>query len=219
MNFKVTKLSQPHEIEAQWNKKPWSKIKALTLNNYMGKTPSHTPLVSVKLATDNACLYVIFQVEDKYIKSVAQNYQDNVCKDSCVEFFFSPGDSLGKSYFNFEVNCGGTALFYWHPEGKNKVPISLEDFQKVKLAHTLPKIIETEIKEPCTWAIEYALPFEVIKKYCPEACKPEKGVIWKCNFYKCADNSSQPHWLTWSQVEHPTPKFHLPEFFGRLEFE
>jgi len=44
-------------------------------------------------------------------------------------------------------------------------------------------------------------------------------VTWRANFYKCADSTSHPHWLTWSPVDHPTPHFHLPAFFGTLEFE
>ncbi len=26
-------------------------------------------------------------------------------------------------------------------------------------------------------------------------------------------------WLTWAPVDYPEPKFHLPDFFGRLDFE
>jgi hypothetical protein len=50
--------------------------------------------------------------------------------------------------------------------------------------------------------------FQVMDKYVKAA-----------NFYKCADQTSHPHWLTWASVDYPQPKFHLPEFFGRLVFE
>jgi hypothetical protein len=49
--------------------------------------------------------------------------------------------------------------------------------------------------------------------------KPGPGVTWRANFYKCADKTSHPHWLTWAHVNYPKPKFHLPEYFGRIEFE
>jgi hypothetical protein len=49
--------------------------------------------------------------------------------------------------------------------------------------------------------------------------KPGPGVTWRANFYKCADKTSHPHWLTWAPVNYPKPKFHLPEYFGRIEFE
>ena len=49
--------------------------------------------------------------------------------------------------------------------------------------------------------------------------KPGTGVSWRANFYKCADKTSHPHWLTWAEIDYPNPKFHLPDFFGRLDFE
>ena len=44
------------------------------------------------------------------------------------------------------------------------------------------------------------------------------GQTWRANFYKCADASVFPHWLTWSRVGLPEPDFHQPAFFGTLEF-
>jgi hypothetical protein len=194
------------------------KIDALSLEQYMGAKPEHFPMVQVKLSYDDQTLHVMFQVEDRYVRALSKNYQDQVCRDSCVEFFFTPGENLGHSYFNLEVNCGGMAHFCWHPENEEKVPVTLEDFKKIDLTHSLPKIVEPEIKEARSWSVEYKLPLSLIKKYCPEASMPSGEVVWKANFYKCADDSSQPHWLSWTFVDHPKPKFHLPEFFGSLKF-
>jgi hypothetical protein len=40
----------------------------------------------------------------------------------------------------------------------------------------------------------------------------------KGNFYKCADGTDSPHYVTWNPVQTPTPDFHRPEFFGELYF-
>ena len=48
---------------------------------------------------------------------------------------------------------------------------------------------------------------------------PARGVEWKANFYKIAENSSNPHYITWSEVGIDHPDFHRPEFFGKLIFE
>jgi hypothetical protein len=48
--------------------------------------------------------------------------------------------------------------------------------------------------------------------------KPAPGVKWRANLYKCADATSHPHWLTWSKVDYNRPNFHLPDYFGELEF-
>jgi hypothetical protein len=47
---------------------------------------------------------------------------------------------------------------------------------------------------------------------------PAPGVRWRANFYKCAEHNSHPHWLMWAPIDFPKPNFHLPEFFGTLEF-
>ncbi len=52
----------------------------------------------------------------------------------------------------------------------------------------------------------------VFEKYAGPAY-PEPGVIWKANFYKIAENSSNPHYITWSIVDNPVHDFHLPQFF------
>ena len=77
---------------------------------------------------------------------------------------------------------------------------------------------DPEIKEKITWYIEYKIPFRVISKYFGNG-DPKSKTIWKGNFYKCADETSHPHWLTWNKVDYPTPNFHLPQFFGTLIFE
>ena len=48
---------------------------------------------------------------------------------------------------------------------------------------------------------------------------PKKGVAWKAIFYKVAENSSNPHYITWSVIENDQSDFHKPEFFGKLIFE
>ena len=217
--YQVQRLTQPLQVDAKWEKYPWVEVPALKLAHHMGKHPDHFPHVQVKLAYDEAALYAIFQVADRYVRALTQNYQDAVFYDSCVEFFFTPGDDEALGYFNLEMNCGGTALFH-HQTGRreNDVAVSATDFEKVRLAHTLPKIVDPEIEENVNWVVEYYLPFEILTHYTP-VVQPKQGVTWKVNFYKCADGSSHPHWLSWSPVNAPEPDFHRPEFFGILRFD
>lgn len=218
LSYGVPRLTGPIAIDGNWDKPAWKTIAPLVINQHMGKEPEHRPGVQAKLAYDDSALYVIYRVEDRYVRAVAQKYQDGVCKDSCAEFFFTPGTDLGLSYFNIEVNCGGTMLFWWHPEDGEGVPVSEADAAKFDIAHSMPKIVEPEITEPTVWTLEYRMPFTVVETYCPEATKPAAGVTWKANLYKCGDATSHPHWLTWSYVDNPTPKFHMPQDFGTLRF-
>lgn len=216
--YKVKFLDESLIVDNNWDKEIWNEIEEITLQNYMGVQPEHFPVTKIKLLYDENNLYIIFHVEDRYVKCIAQNHQEAVFKDSCVEFFFSPFNNIGKGYFNLEINCGGTALFSYHKVPRiDRVKISIEDINKIEIAHSLPKIIETEINEPKVWTLEYRLPFSILEKYA-DIAKPASGKKWWANFYKIADGTSHPHWLTWNKVDFPKPNFHMPEFFGELEF-
>ncbi len=217
--YKVTKLKTSPEINAIWDKKPWNEIKPVQLALYMGDKPKHFPFTQAKIAYDDKAIYIIFRVEDRYVKAVHSQNQDPVCRDSCVEFFFSPEEDVNDGYFNLEMNCGATMLFNHQIKRQTDVVlISDSDIQKIKVAHSLPKIIEQEINKKITWVVEYRIPFSVIGNY-QIFSKPKAGTVWKANFYKCADGTSHPHWLTWAPVDYPRPNFHLPEYFGTLEFQ
>ena len=100
---------------------------------------------------------------------------------------------------------------------KEYVFLDEEQINKVEIAHSLPRKVSTEIMDDTTWTIEFKLPLNVLKHYAPIS-HPQKGVKWKANFYKTASTTSNPHYLTWSFVDNPKPDFHLPQFFGLLEF-
>jgi hypothetical protein len=216
--YSVARLHRPLRVDAKWDKYPWNEIPSLDLDHYMGEKPDHIPGVHAKLAYDDEAIYAIFRVEDRYVCAKAQSYQDRVCEDSCVEFFFTPGADISEGYFNLEVNCGGTVLFH-HQRWRDvdEVPISDDDFYHVWLEHTMPKIVDPEITEPVVWVVEYRLPFTVLMRYA-QIDQPGPGVIWRANLFKCADLCSHPHWLTWSPIDFPEPEFHMPSQFGYLEF-
>ncbi|MFA5695554.1 MAG: carbohydrate-binding family 9-like protein, partial [Proteiniphilum sp.] len=41
----------------------------------------------------------------------------------------------------------------------------------------------------------------------------------RANFYKCGDETAEPHYISWSPIDLPAPDFHAPQFFGLLEME
>ncbi|MBN2210471.1 MAG: carbohydrate-binding family 9-like protein [Sedimentisphaerales bacterium] len=218
MHYDIEKTGGDFHYPDDWDRGRWSRTPALKLTHYMGDRPEHFPVTQAKLLYDDEHIHVFFRVEDRYVKAVARAHQDSVCRDSCVEFFFTPGIDIAQGYFNVEVNCGGMVLFY-HQKGRNidRRMISVDDIARMRVEHFLPEYIDAEIEAPTTWTIKYALPLAVLEAYAPVS-RPRQGVTWRANFYKCADQTSHPHWLTWSPVDKPTPDFHQPQFFGVLEF-
>lgn len=210
-------------FSGEWNLAPWDAAERLTVNHYHPYGSDHRPAVEAKVLYDDTHLYVYFRVRDRYVRAVHTTHQDRVCKDSCVEFFFQPRPDSG--YFNIEANCGGTFLMFYITDCR-RIPGGFEKYEKVDLAwmekircwHSLPQRVDTEITEPVEWGLEYAVPLALMEAYCGPL-GPLAGQTWRGNFYKCADDSSHPHWGAWSPVgTAPKPNFHEPRYFGPVQF-
>jgi hypothetical protein len=219
LTYCVRKVRQPIVIDADYNKPAWQDIEPLLIAFAQPTTGEHRPTTQAKVCYDDTFLYVIFQAADRYVRAVATATHGPVWQDSCVEFFFTPRARRSNDYFNLEMNCIGTFLFR-HQSAPRQNSRSLErnDCERIQIAGSLAGPIPDENTEPLTWSVECAVPFEILNRYA-EVQRPSAGVVWHGNFYKCADHSSHPHWLTWSPVSVSTPDFHRPESFGVLLFE
>lgn len=220
--YSVTRLSEPVEINSVWDKAPWNGIEPLKIQHHMGDEPEHRPGVQAKVAYDEDAIYVIYRVEDQYVRCALTEYQAPVFRDSCVEFFFTPSNDLADGYFNLEMNCIGNALFHFQRgegEQRERARLSYEHFQELTIAHSVePEMVAEEHEEPLLWTLEYRIPFDMLEEYSP-ITRPTSGVEWRANFFKIGDHTSHPHWLTWSVIERERPAFHVPEYFGTLVFE
>jgi len=217
--YKVHKLTQSIKIDADWNKPQWQNIKEIDINNRMGDKPLFTPSVKAKMMYDNENLYLIFHVNDRYVRCRVTDYNGPVYEEPAVEFFFSPDPAFPDRYFNLEINCGGTPLMHYNDfSAKTHNPLEPEDIYKVEIAHSLPQVVDPEITEPVTWTIEYKIPLAMLEKY-SKIIYPKPGISWLANFYKIAEKGTNIHFLTWSVVDNLKPDFHLPRFFGNIKFE
>ena len=220
IKYQIKKRRLPVLVDADWNKPFWRDIDVATVNvaHWKSTRVSILPETEVKLQYDEDNLYVIFRVQDYYVRAAETQIHGDVWKDSCVELFFAPCSEKSNSYFNLEINCCGVLLAQYH-EGprQNSCFLEIEDCQKIKIAGTASGPIRHEIHKPLTWTLEYAVPFEILKRY-THIEKAAPGVLWSGNFYKCADDSSCPHWMSWAPISGKTLDFHRPDCFGILEF-
>ena len=217
--YKVARLEKSMTINGNWDKPEWQKIKAVELKHLMGEIPKFQPAVKAKMAYDTHNLYVIFRVEDRYVRCVTDQINGPVWEDSCVEFFFSPDAGTPGKYFNLEINCGGAPLMHYNiVPRKESHDLDPGDIKQIEIAHSMPQIVDPEMAGPVTWTLEYRIPLELLKKY-SKVTQPASGVSWRANFYKIADKTSNPHYLTWSLVDQAEPDFHLPAYFGQLIFQ
>jgi hypothetical protein len=216
--YNVFKLELAMEIDGDWHKQQWQNIDAVDIINYMGTVPDFRPDVKAKMMYDAANLYVIFCVHDRFVRCITKDYNGPVWEDSCVEFFFSPDTIQPERYFNLEINCGGIPLMHYNiiPDKDIKM-LEIDDIKMIEIAHSMPQLVDPEITEQVTWTIEYRIPLTLLEKY-SKVTPPKPGIEWRANFYKIAENSSNPHYKTWSVVDNFQPDFHLPQFFGLLKF-
>ena len=199
----------------------WGNAQAVKIASVRPESSDHIPEVMVKVVANDTHLALRFKVRDAYVMAVAEKLNDFVCLDSCVEFFVQP--SGGTGYLNFELSMNGTMLLYHirdcrRPEGKflDFTPCTEEDTAGVRIFPTRPGRTFPEIAEPVEWELGLLIPLELVcgKTSAP---KPVSGTLWKANFYKCADKTSHPHWLSWQPV--PRLDFHDPSAFGSVVFE
>ncbi|MFH2113573.1 MAG: carbohydrate-binding family 9-like protein [Spirochaetota bacterium] len=206
-----------------WNSPPWKHAEELEVSFFHPGSKSTHPNTRCKVLYDKSFLYWSFRVEDRWVRARFLEYQDPVCRDSCVEFFVQPAQEAG--YFNFELNCIGTMqLFYIEDPTRTKTgfmkatPISATDAAGIQIRASIqerPYLPENH--EPMEWWMDAAVPFSLFSKHVPEFTPPVPGTEWRGNFYKCADDSSHPHWAAWAPIGDEL-NFHVPQYFGTLRF-
>lgn len=207
----------PEDLNEGWNKAEIGKI-----DFFHPRSSAHRPATIVRGIYDREHLHVRFDVRDRFVRCLNTEYQSLVSGDTCVEFFVEP--QRGKGYFNFEMNCGGALLLYYI-EDPTRMPDRLfrkysqvppELGRQVQIAHSLPRVVDPEIVEPVDWWLSVRIPRSLFAHYVgPVDCEP--GVKWRGNFFKCASESSHPHWGCWSPIGEQL-RFHQPEYFGELLF-
>ena len=216
--YTVRKIDGELQPDCNCAKPEWQECEYLSIVQDNGWEMKFMPKTSVKLLYSDRLIYVLFHVDDRYVRCGTNRTNGEVWREACVEMFFAPSEASPSNYFSLEINCAGAIRLGYHVPGENRnVLVDKDDIGTIKLCQSLSGIIETEIETPIAWIMEVAVPLRMLEKYSP-VDMPRPGVTWRANFQKCAENNSHPHWLSWAPIDSPEPKFHLPEYFGTIEF-
>ncbi len=172
----------------------------------------YKPIAAFCVGRDSQYLYIDYFVRGNYLLAVNSEDNSPVWQDSCVEFFLQkPSD---KYYYNFEFNCIGTALASRRTSRHDADHFPAEQMQKILRHSSVGTKPFCEMEGIFPWSLVVAIPFDLVGldgNHLPESIA--------ANFYKCADGSSLPHYLSWSPIAVEKPDFHRPEFFGELQFK
>lgn len=172
------------------------------------------PEVSVEVSNDPEWLSLTYHVKGEQLRAVTTTDQGPVWEDSCVEFFCQV---LGeKHYYNFECNCIGAMVGSRRLSRTEDVqPLPAEEMARIERRCTFAREAFEE-KDGCfEWNVELRIPLNLIFR----DKKPVFPQKLKVNFYKCADKTKRPHFLSWNPIDLPSPNFHCPEFFGEIELK
>ena len=180
--------------------------------NWPGQYP-YCPDSEFLIVRSADSLYLKFKISEFNIRALYLNDQEPVWEDSCVEFFCKKPQS--DTYMNFEFNCIGTCVATTR-KGRDKdvVPFSENQMKQIDRFPILYRQTFREKEGPGYWELTVRIPFELLGIDSDNL--PEKLLG---NFYKCADGTSSPHYVSWNPIATEQPDFHQPDFFGDLMFE
>lgn len=171
----------------------------------------YKPQVTVDIARGKNDLFLHYTVKGNSIKAVYTADNSSVHEDSCVEFFMKKTDA--DTYMNFEFNCIGTCDAASRFSKTEKTSLTEDEYDQIRRFSTISGGAFEEKEGVFSWELTVAIPFNLMGLDSNNL--PEKI---KANFYKCADLTADPHFLSWSPINLPEPNFHCPAFFGELYF-
>jgi hypothetical protein len=210
------------ELSLDHNNIFWESAAKLEIDNFRVEGSAHQPNTNVKIQFSKNGLFLLFEVQDQFVIARHTKANSNVFEDSCVEFFVKPFGVDG--YFNFEFNCIGTVLASYikdntiNEEGlfTDILKFSNESFNTMKVISTFSEPITEEVQTLTIWRLATFVPFSLFHEY-SNLDSLNFNKPWLCNFYKCADKSSHPHWASWNPVSELN--FHNVNDFGELHFK
>lgn len=165
----------------------------------------YSPDVTVYIASSDTALCLLYKVKEEHVLGAVLENNGPVWEDSCVETFIK--DPVGDGYYNIEVTCIATKLAAHRLSRTEFELFDAESISRIRCFSTLPHT-QTDLSNE-EWMIGKIIPFASLGlEKAPESLK--------VNFYKCGDKCRQPHFLSWSPIDLPTPYFHCPEFFGEI---
>ena len=230
--YHVRRAPERPTLQGRWDEPAWRTAELLHVAHFVAVpgASDHRPDTLAKVTYTDDGLFVFFKVADRCVVCRHTEFQSRVYQDSCVEFFVQPKPDRG--YFNFEMNAGG-ALLASYIEDSARTPTGFKKFTKlppetdalIPRYHSytpsalVPRPSSLEVPGPLEWCVEYFVPFSLLERYVGPLGNVA-GQTWRANFFKCADESSHPHWASWASLDADfAGGFHRPDKFGALRFK
>ena len=162
------------------------------------------PQTTFTLAHTDQMLYVRYEVKGEVPLSTKTNDLELVNEDACVEIFIADADNT--HYWNFEFNPAGVCNASHRKERKVDV-VRLNEEQLASVQRYGQQLCAAH------WTLLIGIPLSLID------LDLTKESSRRANLYKCGDKTAMKHYASWNAISAPAPAFHLPEFFGEIQFD
>lgn len=173
----------------------------------------YRPDVEFGIAHCDDAILLHFRVGEQSVRAVAEQDNQNIWEDSCVEFFVSPEDD--GTYYNIECNCAGHLLVGSGRVKPDRERSSMEVMHAVERWASLGSTPFDIREQPTTWEVALCIPLSTFFLHHVTSLS---GQTFRANFYKCGDLLPVPHFLSWNAIASDKPNFHRPDCFGELRF-
>jgi alpha-galactosidase len=184
----------------------WKNAPAVAFHSdWQGKNADLPLETEVRLLWSRDALYVRFLAHFRDITVFADaepsGRRDRLWERDVAEVFLQPAGSDGLHYKEFEVSPNG----FW-------IELDIAPGVKHDLKSGLKRRANIDEKRNI-WTAELALPMISLTEHFDPAN------TWRVNFFRVEGASEPRFYSAWRPTGTPAPNFHVPDAFGKLEFE
>jgi len=218
--------------EADWQKASWTDLFSGILGD---KRPAPFLDTRVKMLWDSNYFYFYAEMEEPHIWAKLKERDAIIFHDNDFEVFIDP-DGDTHNYYELEINALNTAwdLLLTRAYRNGGHAIDHWDMHGLKSAVKINGTINNPSDQDKSWALEIAIPWDVLKEASRQKAPPKEGDLWRVNFSrvewetevvdgkyvkkKDPDTGKSLHENNWVWSPMRAVAMHEPEFWGVVLF-
>ena len=216
----VPRIAGRIPIDGDLNKPPWISLTPVALAASHGRDaasgPSSVQPTALRVCHDGERLYIAFDCVDRDVWGTFRGRNERIYDEEVVEAFLAP-DGDPRRYFELESSPRGAYFeaIIENPDGARRTMrtdlawVCAGWERAIRVRGTLD--VRDDVDDG--WSVEWAIPFAALG-----AAPLRSGARWRANFYRI-DQANGGERSAWSPTFADPPEFHLPNYFGVLEFE
>jgi hypothetical protein len=208
MNLRVPRMQLDDDADLQSIARSLETFPSIELAFVPWPAYAYKPEARFCIAHNGSSIFLQYHIRESAVRAAVWQTNGPVWEDSCVEFFIA-FDETG--YYNLECNAAGTMHIAF---GKHRAKRRCLDADVIRSVRRQAFIYSGGGET--WWKLTTVIPARMLVHH---DIVNFSGKNATANFYKCGDRLPQPHYLAWNPVEAPEPDFHLPQYFGTLQFE